>query len=69
MNVTRTRNGWTVESDRAKGVTYHVNYSPVLGFLVCDCPDYRIHRLSRGQICKHISAVWDAEKYDKKEKD
>lgn len=69
MNVIKTESGWSVESSKTKGIVYHVHYSNALRHMVCDCPDYRIRRIEKGQICKHINAVWDHEKYDKHEKD
>jgi len=37
--------------------------------MVCNCPDFRYNRMKRGEICKHISQVWDHEKYNKKDAD
>ena len=68
-NIERTEAGYRVESTRTKGVWYNVHYSKSLRFYVCDCPDFRHRRMQRGEICKHISQVWDHEKYDKKDAD
>ena len=64
-NIERTKDGYRVESTRTKGVWYSVTYSRMLKFYVCTCPDFRLRRLPKGEICKHISQVWDLERYSK----
>jgi predicted nucleic acid-binding Zn finger protein len=64
-NIERMEKGYRVESTRTKGVYYFVHFSRSLGFYVCSCPDFRLRRMQRGEICKHISQVWDLERYSK----
>jgi len=64
-NIERTEKGYRVESTSKKGVFYHVTFSRALRFYVCDCPDFRNRRMQKGEICKHINAVWDLERYNK----
>ena len=67
--VVELEDGWAVNSKSKKGVVYRVRYSRYLRQMVCNCPDFRYNRMKRGEICKHISQVWDHEKYDKKDAD
>ena len=67
--VVELEDGWAVNSKSKKGVVYSVRYSRSLRQIVCDCPDFRYNRMKRGEICKHISQVWDHEKYNKKDAD
>lgn len=67
--VVELEDGWAVNSESKKGVVYRVRYSRSLGQMVCNCPDFRYNRMKRGEICKHISQVWDHEKYNKKDAD
>ena len=67
--VVELEDGWAVNSKSKKGVVYTVRYSRCLRQMVCNCPDFRYNRMKRGEICKHISQVWDHEKYNKKDAD
>ena len=67
--VVELEDGWAVNSKSKKGVVYRVRYSRCLLQMVCNCPDFRYNRMKRGEICKHISQVWDHEKYNKKDAD
>ena len=67
--VVELEDGWAVNSKSKKGVVYRVRYSRCLRQMVCNCPDFRYNRMKRGEICKHISQVWDHEKYNKKDAD
>lgn len=67
--VVELEDGWAVNSKSKKGVVYRVRYSRSLRQMVCNCPDFRYNRMKRGEICKHISQVWDHEKYNKKDAD
>ena len=67
--VVELEGSWAVNSKSKKGVIYTVRYSRSLRQMVCNCPDFRYNRMKRGEICKHISQVWDHEKYNKKDAD
>ena len=67
--VVELEDGWAVNSKSKKGVVYTVRYSRCLRQMVCNCPDFRYNRMKRGEICKHISQVWDHEKYNKQDAD
>lgn len=67
--VVELEGSWAVNSKSKKGVVYTVQYSRCLRQMVCNCPDFRYNRMKRGEICKHISQVWDHEKYNKKDAD
>lgn len=67
--VVELEGSWAVNSKSKKGVIYTVRYSRALRQMVCNCPDFRYNRMKRGEICKHISQVWDHEKYNKKDAD
>ena len=67
--VVELEDGWAVNSKSKKGVVYTIRYSRCLRQMVCNCPDFRYNRMKRGEICKHISQVWDHEKYNKKDAD
>ena len=67
--VVELEGSWAVSSKSKKGVVYIVRYSRSLRQMVCNCPDFRYNRMKRGEICKHISQVWDHEKYNKKDAD
>ena len=67
--VVELEGSWAVNSKSKKDVIYTVRYSRSLRQMVCNCPDFRYNRMKRGEICKHISQVWDHEKYNKKDAD
>ena len=67
--VVELEGSWAVNSKSKKGVVYTVRYSRCLRQMVCNCPDFRYNRMKRGEICKHISQVWDHEKYNKQDAD
>ena len=67
--VVELEGSWAVNSKSKKGVIYTVRYSRSLRQMVCNCPDFRYNRMKRGEICKHISQVWDHEKYNKQDAD
>ena len=67
--VVELEGSWAFNSKSKKGVIYTVRYSRSLRQMVCNCPDFRYNRMKRGEICKHISQVWDHEKYNKQDAD